>query len=38
VAVSKVLDIDNRNEEASIIMAMIRSKKKDYESALNTLQ
>jgi tetratricopeptide repeat protein 21B len=38
MAVAKVLEMDNRNEEASIILAMIRSKKKDYESALNTLQ
>ena len=30
--------MDSRNEEASILLAMIRSKKKDYESALNSLQ
>jgi tetratricopeptide repeat protein 21B len=38
MAVAKVLAMDNRNEEASILMAMIRSKKKDYEAALNSLQ
>lgn len=38
MAVSKVLQMDSRNEEASIIQAMIRNKKKDYESALNSLQ
>jgi hypothetical protein len=38
MAVGKVLDMDSRNEEASIILAMIRNKKKDYESALNSLQ
>lgn len=30
--------MDSRNEEASIILAMIRNKKKDFESALNCLQ
>jgi Tfp pilus assembly protein PilF len=38
MAVGKVLDMDSRNEEASIILAMIRNKKKDFESALNSLQ
>lgn len=38
MAVGKVLEMDSKNEEASIILAMIRNKKKDYESALNSLQ
>jgi len=38
MAVGKVLEMDSRNEEASIILSMIRNKKRDYESALNSLQ
>ena len=38
MAINKVLQIDARNEEAAIIGAMIRNKKKDFEAALNNLQ
>lgn len=38
MAVGKVLDMDTRNEEASIIQAMIRNKKRDFEAAMNCLQ
>lgn len=38
VAINKVLEIDSRNEEAAIISAMTKKKKKDYEAALNSLQ
>jgi hypothetical protein len=33
-----VLQIDSRNEEGSILNAMIRNKKKDYDAAMNSLQ
>lgn len=38
VAINKVLNIDSRNEEASIISAMIKNKKRDFEAAMNNLQ
>lgn len=38
LAISKVLQIDSRNEEGSIIFGMIKNKKKDFEAALNSLQ
>lgn len=38
MAVGKVLEMDSRNEEASIIQGMIRNKKKDFEAAMNCLQ
>ena len=38
VSINKVLEIDSRNEEAAIISAMTKKKKKDYEAALNSLQ
>lgn len=38
MGINKVLQIDARNEEAAIIGAMIKNKKKDFEAALNNLQ
>jgi tetratricopeptide repeat protein 21B len=38
LAITKVLQIDSRNEEGSILNAMIRNKKKDYDAAMNSLQ
>lgn len=38
MSINKVLQIDSRNEEASIISAMIKNKKRDFEAALNSLQ
>ena len=38
MAIGKVLQIDSRNEEGSIISAMIKNKKRDFEAALHSLQ
>lgn len=38
MSINKVLQIDSRNEEAAIISAMIKNKKRDFEAALNSLQ
>jgi len=38
LAITKVLQIDSRNEEGSILNAMIKNKKKDFEAAMNSLQ
>ena len=38
MGVGKVLEMDSRNEEASIIQAMIRNKKRDFDAAMNCLQ
>jgi len=37
-AITTVLDMDPRNDEASILQAMIRSKKREFEAALSSLQ
>lgn len=37
-AISRVLDMDPRNDEGSILQAMIRSKKKEFEGAQTSLQ
>ena len=37
-AIASVLDMDPRNEEGSILQGLIRSKKNEFEGALNSLQ
>lgn len=37
-AIANVLDMDPRNEEGSILQALIRSKNKEFDAALNSLQ
>jgi hypothetical protein len=38
LAITKVLQLDGRNEEGAILNAMIKNKKKDFDAAMNSLQ